>query len=194
MLLGKQADIITPLHRRSAFRPVPHDTVIRALVFRQTGHLSKPVPYSSKTALNLGQPANDALICRHAPQCKRIVDTEQQKNAYVSFISICRGLLHDADMAGSSDKAPAKVAFGERLHTSIVACSYRSDAAFAKRIGISAGRLSNFINGRRWPEPELLGQMCEYLGCSADWLLYGKTGGLTVDFMERLRAAMPQTQ
>lgn len=99
-------------------------------------------------------------------------------------------IVHDMRMVAPTEKTPAKIAFGERLRHAITAAGYRSAAAFAKKIQVSPQRLSNFTNGWRWPEPELLGLMCDHLSCTSDWLLYGKTSGLTFDFMERLRAAV----
>jgi hypothetical protein len=95
-------------------------------------------------------------------------------------------------MVVSPEKTLAKMAFGERLHEAIAVCGYRSDAAFSRKIGISATRLGNFTNGWRWPEPELLGVICEHLDCTADYLLYGKRGGLLAEFRDRLDARRAQ--
>jgi plasmid maintenance system antidote protein VapI len=91
-------------------------------------------------------------------------------------------------MAKAAEKTPAKIAFGDRLQEAIAASGYKSDAAFARKIGISPKRMSNFINGWRWAEPELLGAICEQLDCTADYLLFGKRAGLLGDFRDRLDA------
>lgn len=89
-------------------------------------------------------------------------------------------------MAKASEKTPAKIAFGDRLHAAIMASGYKSDAAFAARIGISRKRLSNYIAGWRWTEPELLADICETLECTTDWLYWGKRAGLLAEFRDRI--------
>lgn len=69
-----------------------------------------------------------------------------------------------------------------------MAAGYKSDAAFARKVGISPKRLGNFIAGWRWAEPELLSDMCELLDCTADWLYWGKRAGLLADFRDRIDA------
>ena len=91
-------------------------------------------------------------------------------------------------MAKASEKTPSKIAFGDRLHAAIMASGYESDAAFAKRVRISNKRLGNYIAGWRWPDPELLADMCEILECTSDWLYWGKRAGLLGEFRDRIDA------
>lgn len=91
-------------------------------------------------------------------------------------------------MVGVIEKTAAKIAFGERLREAIAVAEYKSDAAFARHLGVSKNRMSNFVNGWRWPEPELLGVICTELQTTADWLLYGRDDGLSLAFSRRLDA------
>lgn len=50
----------------------------------------------------------------------------------------------------------------------------------AKIIGVSKQTISNWENGRRTPDADLIRKLCETLGCTSDYLL-----GLTDSFIQK---------
>ena len=68
---------------------------------------------------------------------------------------------------------------------------YKSGAEFARFLGISKARWSNFENGYPLPR-EMIYLLCEKIDwLTSDWLYFGRTGGLPADKIKQLADPIP---
>ena len=71
------------------------------------------------------------------------------------------------------------------------ALNFKSAAEFARFLGISKARWSNFENNHPLPR-EMIYLLCEKIdGLTSDWIYFGRPRGLSVDLAERLGALGP---
>lgn len=63
--------------------------------------------------------------------------------------------------------------FGERLKAAIVSADMRQ-YVLAARVGVSAGMISHYVNGRSMPSLQTMVKLAKALGVSTDYLLRGE--------------------
>jgi transcriptional regulator with XRE-family HTH domain len=59
--------------------------------------------------------------------------------------------------------------------------------AFGAPVGLSSPALWNIETGKAYPNLYVLARICEEYGFTADYLLFGRRGGLPRDLADRLR-------
>jgi len=59
--------------------------------------------------------------------------------------------------------------------------------AFGTPVGLSSPALWNIETGKAYPNLYVLARICEEYGLTADYLLFGRRGGLPRDMADRLR-------
>lgn len=71
------------------------------------------------------------------------------------------------------------ISTGQRIKSARIAAGYERQGDFAKLLGISQASLSEIENGEtKLPSSPVLVNMCELLGKSPRWILYGEEGDL----------------
>ena len=87
-------------------------------------------------------------------------------------------LLHAIDRlmagTGANKVTPMAARFAKRLRASRIAAGFDSARAFAEAIDVNEFSYRNYELGTRFPALDILDTICNVLGKSADWLLFGK--------------------
>ena len=77
---------------------------------------------------------------------------------------------------------------GQRIRSARVDAGYENQGDFAKLLGISQASLSEIETGEsKLPSSPVLVRMCELLGKSPRWILYGEEGDLVYPTKEEIR-------
>jgi hypothetical protein len=89
-----------------------------------------------------------------------------------------------SDMA----RTPHKQFVGNNLRLAIEAVA-KSQADFARRVGVSQTKLGNWLRGDHYPDPQVLVRACDEYGLTMDWFYRGLRSGVAADVAASLRAA-----
>ncbi len=65
----------------------------------------------------------------------------------------------------------------------------KSQASFAKSIGVSPSKLGNWLRGDNYPDPYAMMQVCDLYGVSMDWIYRRRLFGLDESVAAGLRLA-----
>jgi transcriptional regulator with XRE-family HTH domain len=76
----------------------------------------------------------------------------------------------------SNDHLPS---FAERVARARIARGFKSQRALADRLGLSNHTVSVWEKGRNFPGTAELYSLCQVLGVTSDWLLFGEAHGLS---------------
>lgn len=76
--------------------------------------------------------------------------------------------------------------FGSRLTLARRARGFRSRAPLARIVGVHTDTVGTWEVGRNYPKPPELQKLCQVLGVTADWLLFGDPAGLSPQAYELL--------
>ena len=79
--------------------------------------------------------------------------------------------------------------FARRLTISIAALGY-TKASFARTISVDRGRLHHWAAGLNYPDPEKLLEMDRVHGLDPNWLLKGRTSGLSQELARKIQSTI----
>lgn len=85
-------------------------------------------------------------------------------------------------------------AVGERLRLLRLSLGYKKATPFAKALGIEGPTYRTYERGENPPPYEVLGRIKELTGASADWVLYGDAGSLTVSLYQMIYGRVPSAE
>lgn len=68
-----------------------------------------------------------------------------------------------------------KAEVGRRLRIAIEAMQ-TTQADVCRELGISQGKLNNWLRGEHYPDPLIIARFCDHFAVSADWIYRGLAG------------------
>lgn len=126
-----------------------------------------------------------------------------ESEAYTSIKNLCMSnvnefLIEDlCEMSDILDMASdnllpdtSKEAIGSRLVALRMARGWTS-ATIARAIGVSAQRWNNYERGLNVPPPDLLAKLWQISGVSADYVLFGRMDGMSLELIQAIKGAQP---
>jgi len=79
-----------------------------------------------------------------------------------------------------------RAAFGKRLVAARKIAGFTRQSAFARELGVTSPRLSQWESGRRMPDMLYLGKIVTITGVTLDWLYFGNPAGMAYATVQSL--------